>query len=355
MPDATPHPAGHKPKAKRKKPRTAGRVLLSWGPSRGAVELSLRAVMFCVTAFGHRWAYFWARVLATAGWVCMRRLRQTALRNVDLCFPDKPLAERTRIARASLRHFCYTFVDYRLVPRYFGPGKDTGAYFKGSGEADPYPAWISEDKAAFTLSAHFGNWEIGSWDVGSRGGQPLLVLAKPLRPPLINHWIVNARRVLGNEVVEHKGGARAYARALRERRQVAILVDQNAGSRGPWETFFGVPCTWQAEFTRLALRGGGRVAFQACRRVGERFCFEIVGAEIHEYPPDTEPMRIVRDYRDYLERVVGQWPEQYFWLHRRFKGRPKGTPDRYANPKQRLSNEEVEALIRATTPEEMRA
>jgi Kdo2-lipid IVA lauroyltransferase/acyltransferase len=331
MPDAAPAKPG-----KKRKPRKIGRLLMSWAPTRVVIELVLRVVMFGVTVFGHRWAYFWARVFATLGWLVMRRLRLTALRNVDLCFPDKPQAERTRIARASMRHFCYTFVDYLLVPRYFGPGKDTDRWFKGSDESNPYPAWIAEDKAAFTLTAHFGNWEIGSWDVGRREGKPLLVIAKPLRPPLVNHWIKRARRILGNEVVEHKGGARAYARALRERRQVGVLVDQNAPSRAPEETFFGVPCTWQADFARLALRGGGRVAFQACRRVGERFQFEMVGSEIHEYPPDTDPMQIVRDYRDYIERVVAQWPEQYFWLHRRFKARPRGIPDRYTNLAKRL-------------------
>jgi Kdo2-lipid IVA lauroyltransferase/acyltransferase len=342
---AAEHPAEAKRKLKQqRKSAKLSRRVFQWAPTRVLMELPLRVFMFAVTVFGHRWAYFWARRAAGVGWHCLRRRRQTALRNVDLCFPEKSESERTRIAKASLRHFCYTFVDYLLVPRYFKDGRGA-RYFKGSAPDDPYVAWINEDEPAFSLSAHFGNWEIGSFDVNHRCERPMLVIAKPINPPLVNRWIVRARRLLGNEVIEHKGGARAYARAVRDRRQIAILVDQNGGDHAPRKPLMGVPCTWQTDFTRLALRGGGRVAFQACRRVGERFQFEIVGADIHEYPPDADPMQIIADYRDYIEKLLKQWPEQYFWLHRRFKGGKKHHPKRYQDIGTRLTPETRAELV----------
>lgn len=319
---------------------------MAWAPTRLLIELWLRMAGFCITLFGPRWAYFWARVACALGWVILGRLRGVALRNVDLCLPEKPLAERTRIARAGFRHFCYTFVDYLLAPRYF-QGQRGLAYMHGSDKDSPYIEWVAQGRAGFILAAHFGNWEVGTWNVNRFGFKPMIVIAKPIQPPLLNRWIVRARQTFGNEVHEHKGGARAYARALKEQRTVGILVDQNGGDFAPVETFFGVPCTWQADFVRLALRGEGRIAHAAMRRAGEAFAFEYLESQMHQYARDTEPMQVMRDYRDFLERVIRDNPEQYFWMHRRFKARKPGWGDAYADLGRRWGQAEREALIKS--------
>jgi KDO2-lipid IV(A) lauroyltransferase len=331
------------PKKKRKKRRLSSR-LLAWAPARILGECWLFCAIFFVTVFGHRWAYFWVRVYASLVWVLARRLRGTALRNVDLCLPELPLAERTRIARASFRHFGYLFIDYFLAPRYF-KGERGLAFIEGSTRESPYIQWVAEGKAAFILAAHFGNWEVGTWNVNRFGYAPLMVIAKPFQPPALDRRIVRAREVFGDEVHQHKGGARVYARALKENRTVGILVDQNGGDFAPVETFFGVPCTWQADFARLAVRGGGRVAFAAMRREGDQFRFKYLESRVMRYQRETDPMQIVRDYRDFLEATIRQNPEQYFWMHRRFKARKEGWPDAYADLGTRLTAEERARII----------
>ena len=64
--------------------------LLTWAPTRIPIELWMRWTAFCLTVFGWRWAYFWARWIARVAWVVMGKLRRYALRNVDLCFPELP-------------------------------------------------------------------------------------------------------------------------------------------------------------------------------------------------------------------------------------------------------------------------
>lgn len=330
--------------AKKLKRKSFGAKLISWAPSRVIVSLLLNAVVFGLTVPGPRWAYWWARRAATLTWYIMPRLRRTALRNLDLCLPEKPDAERMRIARASFRHFYYTFCDYMLAPRCFSNGRGE-KYVKGSPADSEYIRWVGEGKAAFILAAHFGNWEVGTWNVNRFGFARLMVLAKPVKPPALNRHILRAREIFGNEVHEHTGGARAFARALKENRTVGILVDQNGGDWAPVETFFGVPCTWQADFARLALRGGGRIALAAMRRTGDRFGFEYLPSKILSYGREADPLQIVRDYRDYLEAVIRENPEQYFWMHRRLKARKQGWGDAYADPQTRWQADQREALL----------
>ncbi|MCC6464458.1 MAG: hypothetical protein IT463_03850 [Planctomycetes bacterium] len=342
------------PKAPRKK--RLGSRLLVFTPTRVLIELYMRLLALWVTLPGPGWAYWWARRAAALGWLLLPRLRKVALRNLDLCFPEKPEAERTRIARASFRHFCYTFVDYLLAPRHCAPGR-WHKHYTPAADDDPFVLFCHEGKPSFVLSAHFGNWEIGTISVGRLTGvKPLLVIAKPIQPPLLNRWIVNARRALRNEVFEHTGGARAYARAIKESRLIAVLVDQNGGDFAPVETFFGVPCTWQADFTRMALRGNVRISHTFAVRVGERFQFAPLPSRILAYPPGADPMQLVRDYRDSLERVIREHPEQYFWMHRRFKARKEGWPDRYAALGRRLTPElRAEMIGGAPSPASPRA
>jgi Kdo2-lipid IVA lauroyltransferase/acyltransferase len=308
------------------------------------VELALRVMVFCTTCFGHRWAYWWARRIAWIGWTLMPRLRGVALRNVDLCLPDMPERERNRVARASYRHFCYQLMDYFLIPRYFKP--DTWQkYFEGSGDDHPFYAWYAADEPGFNLTAHLGNFEVSTFNIGRTNPEPkLMLIARDVRPPLLDRLINRAREAMGNEVYKSRGGAKAYLRAKKERRKCGIVVDQNGGNFAPDETFFGVRCTWQEEWAKLALRAGGNVCVHFCVRDGERFKFKYLEPRFFDYPPDTEPNQLIRDYRDAIEAVVREHPEQYFWVHRRFKARKKGWPDRYEDLGKRLDAEQREQL-----------
>jgi KDO2-lipid IV(A) lauroyltransferase len=329
--------------AKSKKPKR--KHVLDRAIIRVPVELLMRWCAFWLTVFGPRWAYWWARRAASLAWGLMPKLRGISLRNVDLCFPEKSEAERTRIARLGFRHAVYQFVDYLLVPRYFTPRQSSSVY-TGYPPEHPFRAWFKEDKPGFNLTAHIGNFEIATFAIGEDPDHitPILI-AKPVRPPLLDHWLTRARIALGNDVVHSNEGARGYLRVIKERRKCGTLIDQNGGDFAPVETFFGVPCTWQADFARILLRGGGNLYYHFCIRDGDKFAFRNLEPELHTYAADADPMQVMRDYRDAVERVVRQHPEQYLWMHRRFKARKKGWPDRYANLRRRLTPDQRAAML----------
>ena len=320
--------------SRKKKRRSLGTRLMIWGPTRWLSEFWLRIAIWWITLLGPRWAYWWARRFAWFMWTFLRRLRWIALRNVDLCLPEKSETERTRIARASFNHACYTFIDYLLIPKLLSDDRwrDFVEILPG---AEEYHEWVSRDQPSFSLSAHFGNWEMLTF-VSSRMGVSFSVVARPINPPALNRRIDRMREFCGSEVIEKEGALRGLVKAMRANRPIAMLVDQNGGDFAPLQDFFGVAARWQADFARLAMRGGGRVAMAFCLRDGARFRFLYNGGTPHQFTKGTDPMEVVRVYGEALEEAIRKHPEQYFWMHRRFKGRPEGVPDRYANLKQRL-------------------
>ncbi|MEE9311040.1 MAG: hypothetical protein V3V10_01385 [Planctomycetota bacterium] len=311
-------------------------------PLRIPLELFLRITAFWMTLFGPAWAYWWARRLATFAWVVLPH-RKIAIRNVNLCFPEKSAAEHKRIARASFRHFCYSFVDYLLIPKYLMKDK-SGKYLKPLPD-DSFVAKASRDERPVVLmSAHFGNWEITGHEF-SRFGSKISCVVRDIRPPLVDRWINGAREAMGSKVIRKKDAARGMARVLKDKTMLAILIDQNGGDHAPVETFFGVPVTWQWDVSRFIVKHDCIVCYTYGLRIDEKFKFEVPDYPLREYKKGADPMQVVRDYRDWLENAIGETPEQYFWMHKRFKAWKEGWPRRYENLGQSLTPEQYQKML----------
>ncbi len=329
--------------AKKKKKAKLGRRLLTFWPTRVLVELWVWSLATFMTLPGPRWAYLWGRVLARLGWMLLPRLRGVILRNIDLCLPELSEAERTRIGRESLKHNIYTFLDLLLVPRYFG-----GERWRGCvtlvGDCEKFFAWLKEPKSSFNMSAHFGNWELLLAVVGKQGiGYSVIV--RPPNLPLAAKWLERYRKFASCELIAKEGALKALLHRIRQKRPVALLADQNGGDFAPVMPFFGVPATWQTEFSRLVPRADGRVAFGWTVRHGDEFKFDFHMPQMHDFGKEVTPEQIMEVYRKWLEERIREHPEQYFWMHKRFKGRPKGAPDRYADLGKRLTQETRAAML----------
>jgi KDO2-lipid IV(A) lauroyltransferase len=327
----------------KKKRRTLARRVLDWPPTRFLVELHLRVAVFCVLMFGPRWAYFWGRRFAGLGWCLMPRLRKIALRNVDLCLPQLPPAERTRIARSSFNHAVYTFIDIMLAPRLMR-GDNWKRYIKLEGDCEAWARWQMQPEASFNMSAHFGNWEFLLL-VGGILGKGFSVVMRQTNLPLVTRWLVRYRTFAKCEPIDKDGALKALLQRIRDKKPVALLADQNGGDGAPELPFFGVPACWQTEFTRLLPRASGRYGFGWTVRHGDRFEFTFHAPVFYELKEGEDPMSVVERYRDWLEARIREHPEQYMWVHRRFKSCPRGAPDRYRELGRRLNKEEIAAFI----------
>lgn len=181
------------------------------------------------------------------------------------------------------------------------------------------------------LSGHFGNWEMAA-SVFGHFGFSMGVIGRKLDNPLLDRWFTEFRRSTGHATVEKKGGYDDMLARLSNRGALALLVDQDAGPSGIFVNYFGHPASTHKSIALLALEYNALLCVgYALRKEDERLengwpKFEL-GCETILDPLECrtdDPVReLTEAYTSALERVVRRAPEQYFWLHRRWKSVPR--------------------------------
>ena len=176
------------------------------------------------------------------------------------------------------------------------------------------------------ISAHFGAWEIGGVLLGQR--HPLLATFRPNENAALNHVMTRGRqRTLPVMIARHE--TRRLIHELKNGHAVWYAGDQNYSHRhATFVPFFGVPAATSTAASRIAAISGANIlGFYPQRLPNDR------GYRLHitalEGLPGDDPVADTRRINHFIEQCVAQAPEQYFWLHRRFKNRPAGEPAVY--------------------------
>jgi len=183
-------------------------------------------------------------------------------------------------------------------------------------------------KGAIVVSGHLGNWEIMAAAGMGIGVYPVSVY-RPLDNPLLDVWVRSLRGgdgADGADVVEKQGAVRGLLKALRKGRLVAILVDQDPRRHGVFVPFFGTDASTIPTPAELALRTGAAIIPGFALRTGPGFRYRTWFEPALEVRPDAdheaEVLRITAELNRRLEAAIRQAPEQWLWLHRRWKTRP---------------------------------
>jgi KDO2-lipid IV(A) lauroyltransferase len=212
-------------------------------------------------------------------------------------------------------------------------------------------AWDSEcPQGLLFLSGHHGNWENGHWWSGMRG-KPALVVGRMLDNPLMERWILRSRAAHDDaQSVERSGAFFRIAKTLRRAGTVALVVDQNNRTEPVFEPFFGVPAAFHIAWAELAVRVRPRIVF-ACairKKFGE---LHYVSRELHiadEGTPEEKARDLLRQYIAALEECIRIAPEQYLWVHRRYRTRPPGEPPLYRPRRRRRHRSRERAAARSS-------
>lgn len=311
-------------------------------PVQWAFELWLWFFMQWIVLFGPGWAYFWARRIASVLWL-WPRVRHVCMRNLELCFPEWTDAKRRQVAKASVRHFCYGLADALLVPRYF-KGDRWKKYFEK--EPDDPRLWnaMASGKPVFLATAHIGAFEITSFVAAIRG-VGIMAIMRQIRPPVLNRAVRRLREAMSVELLDKAEAGSGVLRMIKRGQPLGFLIDQNGGDFAMQMPFMGIPARWQADLARIAVRAEVTMFHAPCLRVNERFLFRYTRADMFTYTRDDTPEKVMDDYRESVEAWVREYPEQYFWLHKRFKGRPRGAIDRYRDLGRTITDEERTEMI----------
>jgi KDO2-lipid IV(A) lauroyltransferase len=183
-------------------------------------------------------------------------------------------------------------------------------------------------RGALLLTGHFGNFELlGAW-LGRM--HPVDFVVKPLTNPYVDRWLEGLRRESGVGTLPLGLGVRGVYRALRENRWIALLADQDARRDGVFVPFFGRDASTPRGPAELAVRTGAPIVMGFGWRGADGRLRLDVGPTLTPDPGIADPEASVRDltarHTAALEARVRERPEQWFWLHRRWKTAPPAAP-----------------------------
>lgn len=190
---------------------------------------------------------------------------------------------------------------------------------------------VCSGRRVITLGAHFGNWEIGPSLFGI-WGFPMGIVARELDNPYLHEWFRRYREMTGHRLMMKSGGYDDMTTLLQKGGNLGMLCDQDAGPRGLFVDFFGRPASTFKSIALLALEYDALIIVGYAFRRPDTFDkspwvnFE-VGCEALIDPrtiSGSDPVgEITRQYTAALERAIRRAPEQYFWVHRRWKSEPR--------------------------------
>jgi KDO2-lipid IV(A) lauroyltransferase len=258
------------------------------------------------------------------------RLRKVAQRNLGLALPDLGTAERIAICRGTYRSLGRLLAECAKFPSLKSANLDQIVSFAG---LDNYEAAVRKGRGVVFLTAHLGAWELGAFAHALRVG-PLHIVYRALDNPLLDRLANRYRTLSGNLLIEKSESARGILGALARNETVGILADQNTlPEEGVFVDFFGLPACTTAGIARFALRGGAAVVPAFCVWDQSRRRFKVVYEPALELEATGDAEKDLRSATQQMtsvvERYVRRYPDQWLWIHRRWKTRPPGHPPLY--------------------------
>ena len=296
---------------------------------RDALEYALAVLALNSLAFAPLTvSNFLARAYVRALDLALPRLRRVAMANLAMALSKLDARERSHIVDGVFRSIARLLVSFARFPR-MNP-TNIGRWIRYEG-FEHFEQARRRGKGVLFATAHLGNWELSAF-AHALLAAPMHVVVRPLDNPLIDALVARRRTMSGNHLIEKKDYARGILQALAANEAVGILIDQNASlDSGVFVNFFGIPACAGAGFARLAAHTGAAVipGFAIWSEPEERFVLRFY-AEVPvtgDVQTDTERLHSV------LEGVIREHPDQWLWIHRRWKTRPPGEPSLYDAPK----------------------
>ncbi len=248
--------------------------------------------------------------------------RRKALNSLAIAYPEATEHERAVLARASFRHLgrtMFELVGVRQIDR----------------EADAFIEWPAEDRAALDaalakkkgvlfISGHLGNWELLARRV-ALAGYPCQTIAKETSDPRLTAWVDAFRAQAKLKAIwrGREGAAKSMLRALKQGEILGMLIDQDTNVQSVWVPFFGRLAKTPRAAADLALRTGAAVMLGFCQR-DARGTYQLRMHEVPVAASDT-PESLTARLTAGLEAAIREHPEQWVWMHRRWRSPPEPT------------------------------
>ena len=282
--------------------------------------LLLRLICSILTLLPLRFSYSLARVLGNTTYHVIRYRRQIVMDNLRIAFGrEMEEAKLEKIAAESYRQIAMSFIELLIGPKL---QKHIHQILEPK-HIQLIQRLLQQGKGLITVSGHLGSWELQGAAAATAINGPLTVAAVQQSNPYIDRFITQRRNDMGMQVAGSKAAMKLLLKGLRNKQAIGLVADQNGGRDAVFVDFFGKIAATEPGPAQLALKFGAPMVVGAAIRTGPGQ-FRILSQQVEIKKDDTIETLTQRHVK-ILEGFIRQYPEQYFWLHRRWKTRPPAT------------------------------
>ena len=240
--------------------------------------------------------------------------------NLAHAFPEMSASERSRLARRMWEHLFLLVLEVAHTPRKIHE-TNWRDYVQLTNERALVRALL-DDRPLLIIAAHLGNFEVGGYVLGILGF-PTYTVARTLDNPYLDRFVNRFRGRTGQHIIPKNGGYAQITEVLSRGGTMTFLADQYAGPKGCWVEFFGRPASAHKAIGLLALDSSAQMSVSTARRLDRPMQFDMVNHATMDPHEASHAGSTVRDltqwYTTRLEELVRCMPDQYWWLHRRWK------------------------------------
>jgi Kdo2-lipid IVA lauroyltransferase/acyltransferase len=292
---------------------------------RTALEAGLARLLILSLAYSPRPVAEWLGArFANLLDLAIPRLRRIADQNLSRAYTDRDTAWRRLTIDGVFASIGRLLVAFARFPQITKANVSKWIRYEGF---EHYQRAKERGNGVLFATAHLGNWELSAY-AHALLTEPMNVVVRPLDNPSIDAMVERRRALSGNILLSKRDFARSIFHALRRNEPVGILVDQNSSAdNGAFVPFFGTLACANLTFAKLAARSGAAVipGFAVWSREERRYILrfypevEITGDSVE----DTRRIQLA------IETAVRETPDQWLWIHRRWKTRPEGQESLY--------------------------
>jgi KDO2-lipid IV(A) lauroyltransferase len=258
------------------------------------------------------------------------RLRRVGMQNLELAFPQKSRHDRSKILRGVFTSLGRQLAEVCLFPKYTPENVTDVVVYDGF---ENFERALERGKGVLFLTGHIGGWELGSFS-HSIHGYPLHIVMRALDNEYLDRLTRDYRTRHGNSTVDKDNFVRGLLSAMRAGETVGILMDTNmTPPQGVFVDFFGIPACTASGLARIALRTdaavvpGFTVWDPVLRKYRLRFEPQVKLTRTGDDEADV--IANTASFTKVIEEYVRKYPDQWLWVHRRWKTRPEGAPPLY--------------------------
>lgn len=311
--------------------------------------VALRTAASFFHSFGVKQNLQFAATVGSWFYRLSHRHRERLHTNLTNSYPDWPRERVAEISERASQHMFQLFmVDVPLTPRLVT--ESSWPKYLRIGRMQNAMDRLIRNEPMIVLTCHYGNWELLGYAQAVLGF-PSYALARPLDNPQLNDYVMGIREARGMRIISKWGATPVLQRVLNGGGRVAFIADQNAGNQGMFVPFFGRLASSYKSIGLLAMHHEVPIVVGCARRLHGRYEYELSTSDIIEpgdWVDQPDPLYyITARYNRAMEHMIRAAPEQYLWVHRRWKSRPRY--ERLGRPVPERMIAKLEALPWMTT------